>query len=353
MRGFVAQKLLIIAALFGFSISSCAAQAPADAGEHWKWGTIAEVGERKTILDAVETAVKTSDYAKLDSLESAYRDSRTSSGVPKLSLYYQEIIDLLGSAPTAERCSDSFWREYIDKWQAASPRAPAPIIARASMHEHRAWCYRGNGTADTVSADGWQHFHEEISAAVEILKKNKAIASEDSKYYEKLLSLYALLERSQGDFQALLSEAVSRYPYYYGIYEVAFNYALPQWGGSGPATDAIARLAVTKTHERDGTSAYFRVYWHRVICNCVRDLDAMDWPTMRVAMADLARLYPGDWTYLHLIQMSCLRGDAVEARRYFAKLDINTAGSWTQKAWDACRTTIGRPIEPLPKTASP
>lgn len=88
-----------------------------------------------------------------------------------------------------------------------------------------------------------------------------------------------------------------------------------------------------------------RVYWHMVVCRCHADLEAMDWPTMKTAMADLTLRYPVDWTYLHLIQLSCLRGDADEARRYFEQLSINEVGGWKGSEWKACRALVGRSAE--------
>jgi hypothetical protein len=43
-----------------------------------------------------------------------------------------------------------------------------------------------------------------------------------------------------------------------------------------------------------GKSAYARLYWYSVVCGCTDELAGMDWPVMRIAMADLAERYPVD-----------------------------------------------------------
>jgi hypothetical protein len=350
MIGFALRTTARAGIFVGFILASaCSSQTTPAHGEHWKWGTIAVTSEYKSMTDTMESAVKAGDFAKLDALDAEYREGTTSYGEPKLPLYYGEVTFLLNAGFNSHQCDDPFWSDYLDKWQAASPRSPAPIIVRAMMLDKRAWCYRGEGTSAEVAASAWQPFRENIDAAVALLEKNKPIASVDPQFYEELEDLYVSQQRTRADFNALLAEASARYPYYYDLYDAAFRNALPQWGGSLQQMDAIARFAVEKTRARDGASSYFRVYWARLHCRCFRDLEAMDWSTMRVAMADLAQRYPNDATYIRLIKMSCNRGDADEARKYFAKLNTNDASTWRKETWDRCRQLVGPSPQPFPQ----
>lgn len=358
----VATKIFVLVALaFAMlSPSVCLAQAATDpppwrdTGEHWTWGTLAETTERVALVAAIETAVAKRDFAALDAMEADYRgsDHSFSSGGSKLALYYEELTYLLGSLrrPGSGKCEIG-GEAFLDQWRAASPNAPTPIIVRAGLLDDSAWCYRGGEGADTVAPESWKPFRENINAAFTLLKAHKAIASVDPEYYAKLLDLAIPQQVPRTDFEKLLDEASARFPYSYEIYFAAYRYYQPQWYGSMAEIDQFAHTVIEKTKARDGTSGYFRLYFHMALCRCFHDLDAMDWPTMKIAMADLAARFPMDWTYLRLAQLSCVEGEVDEATTYMAKVTVNDAQLWTRKDWDWCRELLGPSKAPFPQDA--
>ncbi len=150
----------------------------------------------------------------------------------------------------------------------------------------------------------------------------------------------------------MLDEATGRYPYYFNIYFAAYQYYQPQWYGSDGDIDALARYMVQKTSARDGKADYFRFYWDAASCNCREHLAPADLPTMRAAMDDLAQRYPVDRTYIHIVQMACMLGDADDAKRYFARVTINEAAYWREADWDECRALVGSSPLPFPQPTS-
>lgn len=343
MIAIAARIVTVAAVVIGlFAATSCSARPDAVPDEHWTWGSTAEAGENEAEIARVTAAFMKKDFAALDALELDYRGrgGSTPSGASRLPLYYQTLTHDLSGFSAPGQC-DTAWQPYLDQWRKASPQAPAPIIANATLLEARAWCYRGDGAASTVHADAWQPFHENIEAAAALLQQSEKTASIDPQYYAEMEKLYIAQDRPRAEFRALMDAASARYPYYYPIYFEAHRYFQPQWHGSNADIEQLARYAVGKTEARDGKSAYARLYWHAVLCGCTDELAGMDWPVMRTAMADLAARYPVDWTYLHLIQLSCLRGEADEARKYFARLTVNDAGAWTREGWEQCRKLVG------------
>lgn len=341
---------LVLAAL-GIALAPAQSQ-PIAPGEHWTWGADAETDSVHALRTAIEAAIARNDYAALDALELKERSEagRGPSGVSMLPNFYS--ITAWEFGPRASG-TGTYSYDFLLKWQAASPRSAAPIITRALMLDDQAWCHRGSGTADTVAPDAWPLFHRTIEDAAALLKQNAAVASADPHYYVLLEDLAIAQGTRPADFHALLEQASDRFPYYYEIYYTAFHYYRPQWYGSREDMDAVARFAVERTRERDGTSAYFRVYWERARCHCFEDLAGLDQPTMQTAMADLARAYPANWTYMHLAHFACLVGDGRLAQTYFTKLAINNPEAWTRADWDQCRSLVGPSSQPFPDAATP
>jgi hypothetical protein len=349
----IAARIVTFAAVLIGTFASPSPPVPSDVfpEEHWTWGSTAEADENRAEIARVMAAFVHKDFAALDAMELEYRGSggSTPSGASRLALYYQTLDSSLAGFNAPGKC-DTDWQSYLDDWRKASPQSPVPIIANATLIEARAWCYRGDASARSVRAEAWQPFEENIDAAAALLRDNEKTAI-DPQYYAELERLYIAQGRPRAEFQRLMDTASARYPYYYSIYFEAHRYFQPQWYGSNAQIEALARYAVSKTEARDGKSAYARLYWHSVLCGCTEELAGMDWPVMKTAMADLAERYPVDWTYLHLIQLACLRGEAVEARKYFARLTVNDAGSWTREAWDQCRNLVGPSRQPFPERA--
>jgi hypothetical protein len=337
----IAARIATVAALVigVFAATPSSARPDVAPGEHWTWGSTAEADENRAEIARVTAAFVTKDFAALDAMETEYRGpgGATPSGASRLQIYFQTVSSLLAGFNAPGRC-DTAWQPWLDQWRKASPLAPAPIIVNATLIEARAWCYRGARPAGEVDASAWQPFNQNIEAAAGLLHQEKKAAAIDPQYYAEMERLYIAQGRPRDAFRRLTDEASARYPYYYNIYFEAERYYQPQWYGSDAEIEELARYAVDKTRARDGKSAYARLYWHAILCGCYNE---MDWPVMRTAMADLAKRYPVDWTYIHLIQLSCRRGDADQARKYLARLTVNDAGSWTREDWERCRRVVG------------
>lgn len=355
----IAARIFVVLALAAAALfpAACSAQTDPnsgqrlDTGEHWSWGTTDEIVERNAVIGAVKTAFFKEDYAGLDALEVEYRGSKGAfpSGGSKLALYYQQLIYEIAQSgsQTSDKCAIG-GKALLDKWQAVSPKAPAPIIILASLLQDSAWCYRGGDVAATVAQDSWKPFQDNINAALSVLKKHRATASVDPEYYAQLVSLAIVQDTSREDFEHLLDEASARFPYYYEIYYAAYRYYQPQWHGSMAEIDQFARHVIEKTRVRDGTSGYFRLYFNMALCRCFKDMDAMDWSTMKTSIADLAERYPTDFIYLRIAQLACVRGKREEAVAYLAKVTVNDPVAWTRKDWDSCRALVGPSKAPFP-----
>jgi hypothetical protein len=329
------------------SLSTARAE-PAN-NEHWTWGQTSEAVLRAEVIGKVKAAARQEDFATLDRMEADFRGPQgiTPSGASTLALLHQALLSQLTQDIAPGHCEGAA-EGVLERWARAAPRSATRIIAHAQVLESQAWCHRGQGTADTVLPQAWQPYEDNLDAASAVLESGRAMAEDDPAFYTTLEDLYIDQDRPRAALDRLLDAASARFPYYYDLYFTAYRANRPGWGGNAAMIDQGARYAAARTRAQDGMSAYVRVYWHMVVCGCHADLQAMDWPTMKVAMADLAQRHPDDWTTLHLVQLSCLEGDAEAARTYFDRLGVNQIGGWTPAQWNACRTLVGRSAAGFP-----
>lgn len=307
-----------------------------------------EIRVRWQIRNRVKALVAARDFAALNALEQAYRNTRarTPSGSWKLSEFHAGLLAALPESDPGMGCAYT-GEPIIKAWIAAGPNVPTPYIAAANLLVARAWCFRGEAYAGDVPAEAWAPFHENIAQAHAILTTHKPVASQDPEYYAVLEDIYRAEGREPAEFQQLMDEATAREPYYYPLYWRSYTYYQPQWQGSGEDIDAAARYAVERTRDEDGLGAYARYYWYASSCGCRDWVDAIDWEMMKLSMQDIAKRYPDAWNLASFAKFGCMFRDAEVARTYFDALgDDEGKAPWDDEGlWRSCRNLayIGTP----------
>ena len=307
-------------------------------------GKITEMKARAIIYERVKVLVAARDFAGLDAIEHDYRTSRsrTGSGSWKLAEFHIGVELALPRAKREIGCPFAA-EPFLNDWARADPAAPAPYIAKATMLVNRAWCFRGDGYASEVPENVWQLFRDDIDQAEALLTEHKAVAAIDPEYYAVMEIIFRAQSRSDGAFHALVDEATKREPYYYPIYWHTYTHAMPQWGGSSAAIERAARYEVSRTRKADGLGAYARFYWFAIVQDCDCWTDAIDLPTMKLGMRDLADRYPDPWNLAHFARFACMFNDRETARTYFDKLGKeDVVEAWdSPESYQQCRAFAG------------
>lgn len=315
-----------------------------------------ELKVRYDIYDRVKSLVDARDFASLNAMEHDYRTTRarTPSGVWKLGEFHGAVHAALPEADENQSCS--FAAEPLLKaWMAATPSAPTPYIAAATMLLDRAWYFRGVGFAKEAPKESWNPFLENVAAAHEILSSHEDVAAQDPEFYVVMEDIYRAEGRERSEFQRLLDEATANEPYYYEVYSHAYYYNMPQWFGGYPEIEQAARYAVERTRKQDGLGAYARYYWSASGEDCDCWLQAIDWPTMKQAMGDVAKRNPEPWNLANFAKIACKMNDSVVAKEYFIALgedDGSQAWPGDKAGWERCRifaSSLGPPL-PAPST---
>jgi hypothetical protein len=359
MRLFVLAFSLLIGAawihadvLQGTAMGGSTQETSAERAEIMKISAVApgdELASRKAFMEEVHQKILGRDFKWLATREQALRQqgSRTDDGVWKLELYYNAMwfVGRLSPSPDCADPADSFMAD----WRNASPKSPAPFIVSAQRLLDQGWCFRGSGYAHDVNAGAWQPFHDHVSAAYNMLVRNKAVASVDPQYYTVMASIYVAQGRSDDEFRELLNEAVAKEPYYSPLYDEAFRYYEPQWFGSHKDEEELALFAVGQTQQKDRTSVFARIYWSAMGCGCMPPTAALNRPALRRAMHDLVEIYPTAWNVSHMARLACQIDDSELARSYFSALPTGDDGrsGWADwqgvdiPHWQECRAAAG------------
>jgi hypothetical protein len=170
--------------------------------------------------------------------------------------------------------------------------------------------------------------------------------------------IYRAEGKERPEFQKLLDEATAKEPYYYELYAHAYYYNMPQWFGGYPEIEQAARYAVERTHNEDGLGAYARYYWNATGEGCQCWQHAIDWPTMKQAMKDVAKRNPEPWNLANFAKIACEMNDSVVAKEYFVALGKNNGSeAWPSDkiAWQRCRDfaeSLGGPLSPTRSSSS-
>lgn len=263
------------------------------------------------------------DFSALNKMASEFRETgaRTPSGMWKLRVFHLSVRYHIAQAQPDGECVSAA-APMLERWLAADPAAPAPIITKASVLLEQAWCKRHD------SAWGYDAFVEDANAADIWLEGHQSSASDDPEYYATAEDIAFVTRSDRSDFDRLLADAVAHAPSYYNIYFSAMKYYLPDAHGSNEDVDRIARLAAEKTSSTDGTGAYARVYKVYVDCGCSIWQSAVDWPLMKRSMADVAARYPVDWNVVNFAKIACEMGDRTEAAKYLRKVRYDNGLAW-------------------------
>lgn len=281
------------------------------------------------------------DFRALDAMERYFTasGSRLPGGGWLLGSFHTGIRADLSYRPREPGCKLR-GTDFTSAWAKHDPEQPG--ITAASLYLEYAWCLRGSGYASDVSPEAWKPFEDNVDLAYRSLSEHAEIARRDPEYYALMEKIYTAQGRSDAEFQKLLGQASEAAPYYYRIYSEAAWHAMPQWGGSMAEVDRIARYAVERTRQQDGSGAYVRVYWTLANCGCDITKFEIDRKLLSRAMDDVFARTPSDVNAARFAKIACSLGDRDLTRQQFARGGRDDGLEWEDRGeWERCRRFAG------------
>lgn len=269
------------------------------------------------------------DHDAKDYLENA---RRTSSGLWYLTLFDTGIMDFAFKLTRQGQPWDELEKKAA-AWIEARPDSAAARVTYAKFLIQHAWQYRSGKTGSDLLKN-WL-FNHYIERAQKVLEESKSFASRDPRWYEAMFLVATAQNWKEDDFLALEQEGFSKFPYYYQMYFVAFDYHSPRWNGSEKQIEDFANRAITFTAEKDGRGMYARVYWYasqRYYGSRLFTDSAVTWNKMSDAINDVLVQYPDQWNINNFAYFSCLAGDADKTRSLISRIqDAPLPGVWREK----------------------
>ncbi|HRI76054.1 MAG TPA: DUF4034 domain-containing protein [Alphaproteobacteria bacterium] len=281
-------------------------------------------------------------FSELEARSSLYRksQSRTPSGFWELDLMYYGLRNVISSSSV----SDGEWEKVfkiLDEWIDMHPDSPSAHITKAAFLEKFAWKIRGHSFAKDVPKEAWGTFFGALKIAEDYLNENKDIASQDPEWYARMLSILGGSGSNSMAYERVLKEGLDKYPNYYGIYNVAVLYLLPQWRGDKHQIEDFANEAVERSQQTDGMAMYARIYWGlsqtQYKAKLFRETDA-SWPKMRQGFRDILKKYPDPRNQNSFAFFSCAAKDKETLKELLDKIDTPLIYVWyTQDYYDFCK----------------
>ena len=126
------------------------------------------------------------------------------------------------------------------------------------------------------------------------------------------------------EYDKLVEEAVSRYPYYYPIYFSALEYLLPKWHGSDDEVIRFIESTVERTKKSEGQVMYARMYWYAI--DNVTDSSPyvrspVIWAKIRSGMDEVLARYPDQWNINNFAKFACYAVDKEKGKELFNRIE--------------------------------
>jgi hypothetical protein len=279
-------------------------------------------------------------YSELESIASGLQrqQPRFKGGAYQLHEFYSLL-----SSPGELTATDAEWQAHIAKlgvWAKAYPDSPAPRVAMAHSYLNFAWKARGNGFANTVTAEGWTLFRQRVQSARQVLEDAAKVSTHCPEWFRAMQTVALAQGWPRAQVDSLVDAALANEPGYYYFAQAEANYLLPKWYGKPGETEKFAEKVADRTGGDEGNIEYFLV---AMSMNCCRKTQApaLDWSRVREGFEALERLYGSTNRQRNAMAFLALRaGDNDTAQQLFTRIGNN----WEQSVWrskvrfDASRT---------------
>lgn len=281
------------------------------------------------------------DFDALEKLAHEYRTEKTRNRNAGWLLddFYEYLTNEIDSEDDVR---DEEYFAQLEAWKKAKPDSITWRVVEAMSEINLAWRFRGSGTSDTVTQEGWEGFHEHLERAWDLLEAAEAHPVNDPEIYGAMIVtamgldmeesstpmtvlglLWELFQNyltgagSSNLMDQIMARGIESEPLYYDMYLRRLTSLLPRWGGSPAEVVAFAAFAADKTAELEGDSLYLRIasatyYWEGR--ETFLDHYDFDWPRIRQGGDDLLELYPDTEYWLNRFALfACLFEDQEKA----------------------------------------
>jgi len=291
---------------------------------------------RVKFYNSVQKLFNKEKYALLEKMGGKLleEESRFPEGLWKLGRFYDALLNVVPENNPSNIAFDKKI-EMLDQWQSIVPNSQIAPILKAGVWRQRAWFFRGNGYANTVTQDEWEQFHQCLQEAKRVLLEIKQNSPSDKLipfWYTTMQDVALGQGWKRRQYEELVSQAVLEYPKYYDFYFNAALFWAPRWYGEKTTWRAYA----DKYAKNSGIEIYTRMAWSNLLVadrkNFFQSTGA-DWDKMKKGFESMIKEWPeSTWNKAAYCSFACLARDRKTAQRLFTELgDLYHPGAWDSK----------------------
>jgi len=276
----------------------------------------------------IEAALIAERFDDLDRMADQYRREKTrvKGGDWRLRQFY-EILD----APQMTDKDSVDHIAHLEHWMQLRPESITARVALATSLHRWAWVARGNGLADTVTAEGWRLFDQRIKRSESVLQSAANLHQMCPQWYSEMMTVALAQSWDANKMNDLFLRGVQFEPEYFYLYKQYANYLLPKWDGKPGDAARFAKDSADRLGGDAGDQLYFRI-----ATNLIRRGDGdfpvkqMDWQRIQHGAESIAQQYGSTRRMKNeLAFMAYKYRDVAVARQQFAAI----GDDWARAVW--------------------
>ena len=245
--------------------------------------------EREHFMAAEVQVFEREEFSTLEVLAEELRQSRErfSDGTWLMTAFFDALKLPIEATPEHYAATD----QKINRWIAAYPASPVPVVAKAGYHVNLAWKWHETQPAGKLTSEALAGFKRELANARQILEANPS-AKSCPEYFVKMEMVAKGQRWRREHFVGLFDEAVSREREYYGIYFQAARYYL-HCGKEGDWERFAMQMRQRFGPGGAGDALYARIAWSmRSNYQRMPQGTAVSWEIMATGLEGLMKQYP-------------------------------------------------------------
>ncbi len=276
----------------------------------------------------IESDLVAEKFDDLDRMAAQLRSEKTRSpgGEWKL-VYFYGALDKpeLSDKDTLDHLA------HLRHWIAQRPESITARVALATSLHRWAWEARGNGMANTVTAEGWRLFEERIQESLSVLKAAANLHEQCPQWYSEMMVVGLAESWDAAQMKEIFEAGIQYEPGYFRLYKQYANYLLPKWDGKPGDASAFAKEAADNVGGEEGDQIYFHIANAIIGKNGSEfGVHQMDWPRIQRGYQSLTAQYgTTEWLKNKIAYLAWKFHDAAFARQQFELIGDH----WERSVW--------------------
>jgi len=245
------------------------------------------------------------EFDKITGLAQQYRKSKEkfSDGTWKL----HQLYEAFGGCKDMDEWTGLLAK--LDEWNKHETKDPAPLIAIGNAYWSFGKQARGNGFADTVTAEGWKLLGERLAIGRSKLVADSRKCVTCPEYFVVMMKLGIDGCQERESFMKLFEQGVKLEPTYLYLYEMKSYYILPRWyGKQGELREFVVETA--KNNPEAALWVLWRLQNQGVYQNVCKD-EEIDWNAIKGDLRKCLESSPAGVGHANILAyLSDIAGDA-------------------------------------------